>query len=35
MHNGRVNDVTYCDNLGKNGFLPSTNEVPSQCVPAY
>ena len=21
MHNGRVNDVTYCYNLGKNVFL--------------
>ena len=31
MHNGRVNDVIYCDNLGKNGFL-HTNEVPSQCL---
>ena len=31
MHKGRVNDVIYCDNLGKNGFL-HTNEVPSQCL---
>ena len=21
MHNGRVNNVSYCDNLGKNAFL--------------
>ena len=26
MHNGRVHDVTYCYNLGKNAFL-HTNKV--------
>ena len=32
MQNGRVNDVTYCDNPeGKKGFL-HTNEVSSQCL---
>ena len=31
MHNGQVNDVAYCDNLGKKCVLPYTNEVSSQC----